>query len=190
MFEPTELVLVPSGISFILGGRVAFAFHWNSRIMLWDWYQRETWNITDTKTTKCVPSVESVRHFGTYQFPALRQMALFIWMTNISRKRFGPQVENTKHNDVIKWKHFPRHWPFVRGIHKGNPWVTDEVPSQRPVTAEFCVFFDLRLNKRLSKQWRRRWDAIALTVMFSDFFYRSLLNTLRGKLCDRQHYFS
>ena len=22
------------------------------------------------------------------------------------------------HNDVIKWKHFPRHWPFVRGIHR------------------------------------------------------------------------
>ena len=21
------------------------------------------------------------------------------------------------HDDVIKWKHFPRYWPFVRGIH-------------------------------------------------------------------------
>ena len=21
-------------------------------------------------------------------------------------------------NDVIKWKHFPRYWPFVRGIHR------------------------------------------------------------------------
>ena len=21
------------------------------------------------------------------------------------------------HDDVIKWKHFPRNWPFVRGIH-------------------------------------------------------------------------
>ena len=24
----------------------------------------------------------------------------------------------TSHNDVTKWKHFPRHWPFVRGIHR------------------------------------------------------------------------
>ena len=23
-----------------------------------------------------------------------------------------------KHDDVIKWKHFPRNWPFVRGIHR------------------------------------------------------------------------
>ena len=22
------------------------------------------------------------------------------------------------HNDVIKWKHFPRYWTFVRGIHR------------------------------------------------------------------------
>ena len=24
----------------------------------------------------------------------------------------------TTHDDVIKWKHFPRYWPFVRGIHQ------------------------------------------------------------------------
>ena len=22
------------------------------------------------------------------------------------------------HDDVIKWKHYPRYWPFVRGIHR------------------------------------------------------------------------
>ena len=25
---------------------------------------------------------------------------------------------NGFHDDVIKWKHFPRYWPFVRGIHR------------------------------------------------------------------------
>ena len=24
------------------------------------------------------------------------------------------------HGDVIKWKHFPRYWPFVRGIHRSQ----------------------------------------------------------------------
>ena len=24
------------------------------------------------------------------------------------------------HDDVIKWKHFPRYWPFVRGIHRSG----------------------------------------------------------------------
>ena len=34
----------------------------------------------------------------------------------------------------------------------GNSPVTVELPSQRPVTRRFDVFFDLRLNKRLCKQ--------------------------------------
>ena len=56
------------------------------------------------------------------------------------------------HDDVIKWKHFPRNWPFVRGIHRSG-----EFPTQRPVTRSFDVFFDLRLNIRLSKQPRGWW---------------------------------
>ena len=55
------------------------------------------------------------------------------------------------HDDVIKWKHFPRYWPF------GNSPVIGDFPAQRPVTRSFDVFFDLRLNKRLSKQWRGWW---------------------------------
>ena len=34
----------------------------------------------------------------------------------------------------------------------GNTPVSSEFPSQRPVTRSFDVFFDLRLNKKLSKQ--------------------------------------
>ena len=59
------------------------------------------------------------------------------------------------HDDVIKWKHFPRYWPFVRGIHRSP--VTGEFHAQRPVTRSFDVFFDLRLNKWLSKQSWGRW---------------------------------
>ena len=54
------------------------------------------------------------------------------------------------HDDVIKWKHFPPYWPFVRGIH-------GEFPEQRPVTGSFDVFFDLCLIKRLSKHSRGWW---------------------------------
>ena len=37
-------------------------------------------------------------------------------------------------------------------ICAGNSSVPGEFPAQRPVTRSFGVFFDLRLNKRLSKQ--------------------------------------
>ena len=58
-------------------------------------------------------------------------------------------MDPSMHDDVIKWKHFPRYWPFVRG----NSPVLGEFPAQRPVTRSFDVFFDRRLNKPLSKQW-------------------------------------
>ena len=58
------------------------------------------------------------------------------------------------HDDVIKWKHFSRYWPFNC---EGHSPITGEFPSQRPVTWSFDVLFDLRLNKRLSKLSIRRW---------------------------------
>ena len=45
----------------------------------------------------------------------------------------------------------------VTGLCAGNSPVTSEFPTQRPVTRSFDVFFDLRLNRDWSKQWRRCW---------------------------------
>ena len=42
-------------------------------------------------------------------------------------------------------------------IRARNSPVTGEFPAQRPVTRSFDVFFDLCLNKRLSKQSWGRW---------------------------------
>ena len=45
----------------------------------------------------------------------------------------------------------------VTGSLCGNSPVTSEFHAQRPETRSFDVFFDLRLNKRLSKQSRGWW---------------------------------
>ena len=52
------------------------------------------------------------------------------------------------HDDVINGNIF-----HVTGLL----WFTGEFPSQRPVTPNFDVFFDLRLYKRLCKQTKHRW---------------------------------
>ena len=38
------------------------------------------------------------------------------WLQNQLTKR--PHLSDMNHDDIIKWKHFPRYWPFVRGIHR------------------------------------------------------------------------
>ena len=188
------------------------------------------------------------------QIIVLFAMTTLLWSPKIySHTLMLIGVWREHHGDVIKWKHFPRNWPFVRGIHRspvnsphkgqwrgalrfslicvwindwvnnreagdlrryhahydvivmwpsanrdrlatrlipntglgwcvtlcstviphtlttwwrhqmetfsallaicaGNSPVSGEFPAQRPVTRGFDVFFDLRLNKRLSKQ--------------------------------------
>ena len=51
------------------------------------------------------------------------------------------------HDDITKGKHFPRYWPY------GDRWI----PLTKTSDAELGCLFDLRLNKRLNKQSRRRW---------------------------------
>ena len=53
------------------------------------------------------------------------------------------------------WRHQMDTFSASLAICAGNSPVSGEFPAQRPVTRSFDVFFDLRLNKRLSKQW---WD--------------------------------
>ena len=87
----------------------------------------------------------------------------------------NPNHKCTIHDDVIKWKHFPHCWPFVRGIHRS------EFPAQRPVTRSFDVFFDLCLNKRLSnnheaddlRRYRAHYDVTVMCSPFSSYRYIS-----------------
>ena len=40
------------------------------------------------------------------------------------------------YDDVIKWKHFPHYWPFVRGIFTGHRWI----PRTKASGAELWCF--------------------------------------------------
>ena len=52
----------------------------------------------------------------------------------------------------IWWRHHMEFFFALLAVCAGNSPVSGELPAQRPVTRSFDVFFDLRLNKRLSKQ--------------------------------------
>ena len=55
----------------------------------------------------------------------------------------------------------------VTGLCVGNSLVTGEFPSQRPMIQSLDVFFDLHLNKWLSKPSNRRWFNVALCSLWS-----------------------
>ena len=74
-----------------------------------------------------------------------------------------------KHDDVIKWKHFPRYWPF----YAGNSPVSGEFPAQRPVTRSFdafliCAWINAWVNNREAGDLRRYRAHYDVTVMSND----------------------
>ena len=50
------------------------------------------------------------------------------------------------------WRHQMETFSASLAICAGNSPVPGEFPAQKPVTRSFDVVFDLRVNKRLSKQ--------------------------------------
>ena len=53
------------------------------------------------------------------------------------------------------WRHQMKTFSAFLALCAGNSPVTGELPAHRPMTQSFDVFFDLGLNKRVSKQ---SWD--------------------------------
>ena len=50
------------------------------------------------------------------------------------------------------WRHEMETFSALLALCAGNSPVIGEFPAQKPVTQSFDTFFDLRLNKQLSKQ--------------------------------------
>ena len=65
----------------------------------------------------------------------------------MSRVSLDWAIRRIIHDDVIKWKHFPRYWSFVRGIHLSLV----NFPHKGQWRGAL-VFSSICLNKRLSKQ--------------------------------------
>ena len=76
--------------------------------------------------------------------------------TSMYRVEFSLR-NSRKTSHISWWRHQMETFPMLLGLCEENPPVSGVFASQKLVTWGFDVFFDLRLNKRLSKQLRRRW---------------------------------
>ena len=64
--------------------------------------------------------------------------------------------EGKCHDDVIKWKHFPRYWQFVRGIHRSTVNSPHKGQWRGPVMFSLiCVWMDGWVNNREAGDLRR-----------------------------------
>ena len=74
------------------------------------------------------------------------------------------------HDDVIKWKHLARYWPFVRGIHRSL--VNSPHKGQwcgALMLSSICAWMNGWVNSLVAGDLRRRRAHYDVTVMVLDF---------------------
>ena len=79
------------------------------------------------------------------------------------------------HDDIIKWKHFPRYWPFVRGInispvnspHKGQ-W------RGALIFSLICAWINGWVNSRKAGDLKRHRAHHDFTLMYTHVWYVTL----------------
>ena len=74
-------------------------------------------------------------------------------------------IYTSHHDDVIKWRHFPRYWPFVRGIHR-SPLNSQHKGQWRGVwcflrsASEYTVEWGWWFETPSPPLWRHRNDSL------------------------------
>ena len=107
-----------------------------------------------------------------------------------------------QHDDVIKWKHFPRYWPFVRGIHRST--VNSPHKGQWRGALMFslmCARINSWVNNREAgdlRRYRHHYDVILMRyyskglrcgVLFLTYVYVRLVTSFRNLclVCEELH---
>ena len=80
--------------------------------------------------------------------------------------------KNAWHDDVIKWKHFPRYWPFARGIHRSPVNSTHKGQWLGALMLSLiCVWTNAWVNNRDAGDLRRYRLHYDVTVMTNSKAY-------------------
>ena len=88
------------------------------------------------------------------------------------------------HDDVIKWNHFPRYWPFVRGIHR-SPVNSPHKGQWRGalIFSSSCAWINDCVNNREAgdvRRYRAHYDVTVMRAIFKRVVYLTTWSGTRG----------
>ena len=107
----------------------------------------------------------------------LVMVSCWVW---INQKTVCIVIVNQCHDDVIKWKHFPRYWPFfVRGIHL-SPVNHKSQWCGALVFSLICAWISGWVNNREAGDSRRHRVHYDVTVMSKQWSYRNIAQNHRS----------
>ena len=92
-------------------------------------------------------------------------------------------MARTKNGETWR-RHQMEPFSALLALCAGNSPVSGEFPAQRPVTRSFDVFFDLRVNRRLSKQsWGWWFETLSYSLWRHRNDHKDMHPSLPWELC-------
>ena len=135
---------------------------------LFEWYDRNhicylQWN---RKESLWLHIVIPRFHNGT----KIKISTTLCWLGMILTFRISHAINFIIHDDVIKWNPFPRHWPFVRGIHR-SPVNSPHKGQWRGalVFSLICARINSWVNNREAGDFRRHRSHYDVSVIVTNF---------------------
>ena len=115
-------------------------------------------------TGSALVQVVACRLIDTRPLPNLNQCCLIVNRILRNKPNKWGGGDKIIHDDVIKWKHFPRYWSFLSGIHRS--------PVERPVSRSLvfsliCAWTNGWANSRNGGDLRRHCARYDVTVIIS-----------------------
>ena len=131
-------------------------------------------NIFVTFGNKIQLKIRSEREFHRSHRP--------LWMTS-SGPMIYTKYKIIDHDDVIKWKHFPCYWPFVRGIHR-SPVNSPHKGQWRGALmfSLICAWINACVNNRQAGDLRHHRAHFDVTVMWEVDICRGSYDKFGSKL--------
>ena len=112
------------------------------------------------------------RLYGHFMFKTYTKLILFVIYMYLKIGYYVAKINSPAvayHDDVIKWKHFPPYWPFVRRIHRSPVNSPHKGQWGGPfIFSLICVWINGWVNNREAGDLRRYRAHYDVSVMFSD----------------------
>ena len=129
---------------------------WSVALLLMAWWCKEPEPCFIIKTSFSIKLFWFIYLFGKFWWWSL--WSFYFW-----------------YDDVIKWRHFPHYWPFVRGIYR-SPVVNSPYKGQWRGALMFsliCVSTNGWVNNRDAADLRHHWAHYDITVMIRQNMWES-----------------
>ena len=130
------------------------------------WRHNGRGGVSDHQLHDCLLNhLFSIRSKGQYCWKCFHLRTSSWWVPMAVMMKDG-------HDDVMKWKHFPRYWPFVRGIHR-SPVNSPHKGHWRGALmfSLICIWINGWVNNREAGDLKRHRAHYEVIVMVSYYLH-------------------